>query len=329
MNDAAPVLLDNADWPLFGWQSDVRPALAAALGAGRPVALATLFHREGSAPRGPGTQMLFDGSSATGYFSGDCIEADVARHAAATLADGEPRRLVYGIGSPWIDIRLRCGGGLHILVERIAADCAAAHAVVAMAKARRACLWQSNGREQEAGLAQEEPGLSWQDDPLRIARRYDPPRRMLVSGGDPIALAIARLASEAGLETVLVRPDGPEQGPPVKGVGYICAAPLAALEHLGPDRWTAFVGATHEDVHDLPACAAALTGGAGYVGLIGAFSRIGERRAGLATLGIGSEALENLHMPAGLSGVGKAPWEVAVSVLAEAMQIMNRAGIAE
>ena len=142
MDDTAtliPPSLADADWPTFGWQVDIRPALAEALAAGRPVALATLYKVEGSAPRGPGAQMLFDGERATGYFSGDCIEGDVARHAAEVLATGEPRHLHYGLGSPWIDIRLRCGGALHIFVERVAHDSEAARALLARGEARRSC----------------------------------------------------------------------------------------------------------------------------------------------------------------------------------------------
>ena len=82
-------MIAGADWPTFGWNDDVRPALARALNAGRPAALATLFKVEGSAPRGPGAQMLFAGSEASGYFSGDCIEGDVASHAAEVLAQLE------------------------------------------------------------------------------------------------------------------------------------------------------------------------------------------------------------------------------------------------
>ena len=323
MEDAADTFLDDSDWPLFGWSEDMRPALAEALAAKRAVVLATMFHREASTPRGPGTQMLFDGRRAAGYFSGDCIEGDVARHAAQVLADSAPQRLVYGQGSPWIDIRLRCGGGLHILLERIAPDCAAAHALLAMAEARRSCVWRSDGSAQECGLAHDAPPLEWSDDPLRIARRYDPPRRMLVSGGDPIALALAQLAREAGFDTWLARAGGPERGPPLAAVRYARAEPAAVLAQLGPDRWTAFVGATHEDDHDLPACAQALQGGAGYVGLIGAMSRLAERRAGLLALGLDEATLDRLHMPAGLAGLGKAPWEVAISVLAEMLQAMR------
>ncbi|MDE2413122.1 MAG: XdhC family protein, partial [Sphingomonadales bacterium] len=114
--------LNDADWPTFGWIADVRPALREASRGGRSVVLATLTGQSGAAPRPIGTQMVFDGAAATGYFSGGCLEADVANHAAVVLADGAPRRLVYGEGSPWIDVRLVCGGRIEILLERIAPD---------------------------------------------------------------------------------------------------------------------------------------------------------------------------------------------------------------
>jgi xanthine dehydrogenase accessory factor len=313
-------LLEQADWPTFGWDDDIRPALAASLSAGRPTALATLFRVEGSAPRGPGAPMLFDG----GYFSGDCIEADVARHAAEVLEDGKPQHLHYGIGSPWIDIRLRCGGTLHVLVERIAADSSAARALIDHAKARRQCLWSSDGTDQQVS-AGDGPLLAVSDDPLRITRRYDPPRRLVVSGGDPGALALAKLAAEAQIETILVRPDGPEAPPPFAVARYIREEVANSLEQLGIDRWTAFVGATHEDHHDLAACLTALRQGAAYVGMIGARTRAPGRLAALKAAGASEAELVRLHLSPGIPGLGKAPWEVATGILAEVLQAMNPA----
>ncbi len=317
-------LLEGADWPVFGWDDDIRPALAKALAAGRSSALATLFRVEGSAPRGPGAQMLFDPPHASGYFSGDCIEADVARHAAEVLADGKPQHLHYGTGSPWIDIRLRCGGTLHVLVERIAPDSGAARALIEHASARRQCLWSSNGTEQRVS-AGTGPLLAVSDDPLRITRRHDPPRRLIVSGGDPGALALAKLAAEARIETILVRPGGPETPPPFTAVRYIREEVTAALEQIGVDRWTAFVGATHEDHHDLAACLHALRHGAAYVGMIGARSRAPGRLAALKAAGANEAELVKLHLSPGIPGLGKAPWEVATGILAEVLQAMNPA----
>jgi xanthine dehydrogenase accessory factor len=316
--------LEGTDWPTFGWSDDIRPALSAARAAGRPVALATLYRVEGSAPRGPGAQMLFDGASASGYFSGDCIEGDVARHAAEVLADGRPRHLHYGMGSPWIDIRLRCGGALYVLVERITADCAAAGQLLAFGAARQSCKWISDGLVQWV-TSGEGPLLTMSDDGLQVTRRFDPPRWLIVSGGDPGALALAKLAGEAQLETILVRPDGPEVPPPFPVSRYIRAEVTQVLSEIGIDRWTAFVGATHEDHHDLAACLIALRGGAAWVGMIGAKSRAPGRVAALKAAGASEAELAALHMSPGIPGLGKAPWEVAVGILAEVLHAMNPA----
>ncbi|MCX7864632.1 MAG: XdhC family protein [Novosphingobium sp.] len=324
MDEELSERIEGESWPLFGWADDIRPALAEALGAGRPAVLATLCKVEGSAPRGPGAQMLFDGRRASGYFSGDCIEGDVAVHAAQVLADGQPRMLHYGLGSPWIDIRLRCGGALFILVERIAADSPAGQELLSCARERRPCRWSSDGVTQAI-----EPGggalVEFSRQPLHLKRRFDPPRRMIVSGGDPGALALAKLASQARFETILIRPGGPETPPPFAVSQYLREEPADVLPRLGLDRWTAYVGATHEDHHDLGGCLYALQNGAGYVGMIGAKSRAAGRLAALEAAGATRKQLDRLRLSPGIAGLGKAPWEVAIGIVAEVMQALNPA----
>ncbi|MCJ2184387.1 XdhC family protein [Novosphingobium sp. 1949] len=317
----------NADWPMFGWVDDIRKALSSARETGRPAALATLYKVEGSAPRGPGAQMLFVPDAAgrieaSGYFSGDCIEGDVASHAAQVLAEGHPRRLHYGTGSPWIDLRLRCGGALHVLLERIAPDCPAATALIDHADRRETCLWISDGESRRVETG-EGPLLALQNDPFALARRFDPPRRLIVSGGDPGALAAAQLGAMGQFETILIRPDGPSAPPPFPVARYLRGDPAQALATLGVDRWTAYLGATHEDQHDLGGCLAALRGQAGYVGMIGAKSRSAARLAALEAAGASAEDLARLRLSPGISGLGKSPWEVATGILAEIMQALN------
>ena len=110
------------DWPMFGLSDDVRPELAAALEAGEPCALVTLYAMVGSSPRPVGAQMLVGAERLSGFLSGGCVEADIAAHARSALGDGAPRLLIYGEGSPYPDIRLLCGGRIDILVEPIAPD---------------------------------------------------------------------------------------------------------------------------------------------------------------------------------------------------------------
>ena len=84
------------------------------------LALATLYAREGG-PRLVGSQMVITSRRVWGFMSGGCVEGDIATHGRTALADGRARRLTYGRGSPFFDIRLPCGGRLDLLVEPLEA----------------------------------------------------------------------------------------------------------------------------------------------------------------------------------------------------------------
>lgn len=312
--------LEASDWPTFGWIDDVRPALAEARAAGRAVVLGTLIAVEGSSPRPAGSQMLFDGHRAAGYFSGGCLEADVANHAADVLASGAPRVLVYGRGSPWIDIRLLCGGRLEILLERIEADDEAVGRLLALRQARRPAYWRSDGIDR-AVFADAPPDIDGPDIEGSVTKRLDPTWRLLVVGGDPIALALASLGAQAGFATSLLRPDGPSSPPPIPGVDYRRGALAKEMRAIAPDPWTAIVSATHDDDLDDVAIAAGLGSEAAYVGVLGSARRVPERRRRLMDTGMTPLEIARLHAPIGAARCGKAPWEVAVSVLAEIMEM--------
>jgi xanthine dehydrogenase accessory factor len=318
------MLIRSSEWPLFGWAADVRPALGEARQAGRDVVLGTLVRVEGSAPRPIGTLMLFDEDVATGYFSGGCLEADVANHAAAVRKEGEPRVLVYGRGSPWIDIRLLCGGRLEVLLERVTATDPAGGDLLDMGSRREPALWMTDGRvRQVARAVSSAPLLEWNGTDSRL--RFDPAWRVIVVGGDPIALAMAQLASTSGFETIMVRPDGPSMGPPLPNVAYRRQEAFEAIADLAPDEWTCIVTATHDDEVDDRALLAALHSDAAYVGVLGSVARAAERRGRLLAAGLPASRLSALHAPIGLARCGKAPWEVAVSVVAEIMQVRTAA----
>ena len=317
--------LEFPEWPTFGLADDMRPALRAASLAGETIALATLYAVGEGGPRPPGSQMVFTPNAVCGFLSGGCIEADIAIHAASVIEDGEPRQLVYGQGSPWPDIQLLCGSRLDILVERIAPDDPALAGLLAETAARRPAVWVSDGRgrrlEAPGGVA---PACAFRASPLELRRLYDPAPRLVVFGSDPIALATASLGAQAGFETTLVRPKGPSAPPPFPGLAYSRASPEAALRDIVPDAWTAIAVATHDWEIDHDALLAALPSAAGYVGVLGARRRIPERLARLRAAGVEEASLARLRAPIGLDLGGKAPWEIAVSVLAEI--IAGRAG---
>jgi len=299
------------EWPVFGMAEDVRPALRQARERGLACTLATLVGVDGGGPRPPGTQMVFAPGVVAGYFSGGCVEGDIAGHAEACLEDGTPRTLVYGEGSPWPDIRLLCGARIEIFLERVAPDDAALAELLQAEAERRPVTWVSDGYARACA-----PDLApWPE--AAVVQRYDPVPRLVVVGGDPTALAIAQLGAQAGFETALVRPKGPETPPPIPNVSYRRDEPAQALAALDLDPWTAVAIATHDIETDHAALAAALPSPAGYVGLLGARRRLAGRLAELRSDGMAEAAIARLHAPIGLDIGGKAPWEVAVSVIGE------------
>ena len=316
------------EWPLFGLAEDMRPALKAAAAAGEAAALVTLHTVEGGGPRPPGAQMLLSEAIASGFLSGGCVEGDVAVHAARTIADGEPRHLVYGEGGPWPDIRLLCGARIEILVERVAPDDPCVAELLALADARRPAVWVSDGRVRriEPGPNGRAPACRVRAAPFELHRLFEPVPRLVVVGADPIALATASLGAQAGFETTLVRPKGPLAPPPLAGVAYSRAEPAEALDAVGLDPWTAVAVATHDWDTDQAALVAALPSPAAYVGVLGARRRLPERLARLTAAGVDPASLSRLKGPIGLDLGGKAPWEVAVSVIAEIIAERERAG---
>ena len=332
--------LQDIDWPEFGLEDDVRPTLESLVRAGEPAVLATLFAADGGSPRGVGTQMLFGREAVTGYLSGGCVEADVALHAEAVLENGEPRRLIYGRGGP-ADVRLPCGGRIEVLVERIVAGDPAARRLLDLAEARLPALWVSDGRfhavlapgedaahlpaalQDAVRLAARGGICGVQAEPFALFRRFDPRTRLVVIGADPPALAMASLGAQLGFETHFVRPRGPLAPPPLNGVRYLRSGPATALAEAGLDAHTCVAVASHDMELDEEALIAALGSDAAYIGVLGSKRRLDERLARLRGLGLSSSALGRLHAPIGLPLAGKSPWEIAVSVIGEIVQVLR------
>lgn len=97
---------------------DIRSAVDAWLAQGQRVALATVLHTWGSAPRPAGAALAVaeDGAFA-GSVSAGCVEGAVIEAAAEVLAGSGPRRLSYGVSDDraW-SLGLACGGEITLWV---------------------------------------------------------------------------------------------------------------------------------------------------------------------------------------------------------------------
>ncbi|MFM7348073.1 MAG: XdhC family protein [Erythrobacter sp.] len=304
---------------------DIREVLLGLPAVPERFAVATLVAVDGSAPRDIGAQMLITAQEHWGFLSGGCIEDDVAAHGRAVIAEGTPRTLRYGEGSPWIDIKLACGSGISVLVESVAGDEPAVAALLEGRRARRPVQWSSDGTTRHA--APSDQAAADACDGARYTRLFLPPLRLVVIGEDGAALTTVALAREMGWEAVLFTPGGPE-APPFPDLAYDRGEPAGALAALVPDPWTAIAVLSHDREDDERGLAAALASEAFYVGAIGARARLGGRIARLESHGVAPAQIARLRAPIGLHGFGKAPREVALSIIAEVAQAFQARAVA-
>src|SRR5215510_371743 len=52
-----------------------------------------------------------------GSIPGGCLEQALTEEALIAMSEGTNRTLRYGTGSPYLDVRLPCGGGLDIYLD--------------------------------------------------------------------------------------------------------------------------------------------------------------------------------------------------------------------
>ena len=146
---------------------------------------------------------------------------------------------------------------------------------------------------------------------------HNPPPRLILVGAVHIAQALAPMAATAGFEVVVVDPRrafATEKRVP--GVRMVHDWPDEALRALGLDARTAVVTLSHDAKLDDPALIAALASDAFYIGALGSTRTHAKRVERLTAAGLG-DRLGRIHAPIGLDLGGRAPAEIAVSILAQ------------
>jgi len=159
-----------------------------------------------------------------------------------------------------------------------------------------------------------------------ILRIYAPPSRLIIIGAVHIAQALLPMGEQAGFEVHLIDPRtafGAESRFP--GINVIDEWPDKAVDALSPDASTAVVTLSHDPKIDDPALQVALASEAFYVGSLGSRKTHAGRLKRLSALSIDDETLARIHAPVGLPLGGRAPAEIAVSILAQIIEARYQA----
>ncbi len=302
----------------------VRDPLTALATAPDDAVLAVITGVEGPSYRPVGAMMALwpaTNGDRAGSLSSGCIEADIAIHAAEALAAGAPRAVRYGRGSPFIDIRLPCGGGLDILlVPR--PDPAVLRGVAEARAERRPVTLAIDADSGTLSLA-DRGETGWDGATFRI--RKTPAIRFLVFGKGPEAATFAALVQSAGYPNVLLSPDDETlAGAAAAGSGAIRLTRPGLPPEAMVDPWTAIVLFFHDHEWEPPILLAGLDTPAFYIGAQGSRRARDARDMELQAMGVDAAGLDRLRGPIGMIPSARDAGTLAVSVLAEVLDVARQ-----
>ena len=261
---------------------------------GHKVAIATVVETWGSAPCPVGAHLCVrqDGHF-LGAVSGGCIEGDVITRALELLqgegkgaGDGEGLLLHYDVADKraW-EVGLACGGRMTV------------------------CL-----RPLSPPLAEE------------LLRSETPPPRLMLIGAGRIAQSLCALAPCLGWRVFVIDPRAAfltrERFP--EHAALLCQWPEEALDAVDLGRDCAVVTLAHDPKLDDPALMKALASPCFYVAALGSRKNHAARLERLRATGISAESLARIHGPAGLDIGARRAEEIAVAILAQAIERLHK-----
>jgi xanthine dehydrogenase accessory factor len=326
-------------------------------------AVATVVNTWGSSPRPVGSKMVATrAGSIAGSVSAGCVEGAVIQESRAVMGSGQPCLLTFGVSDEeaW-GVGLACGGTIQVFVEPSSAldsiyDSLKQHleardpmAVISVmhgvpGRLNRKLIVLADSRTEgdldipgQTGtlvdaalelLAKETCGmLDLEDETSLFIEVYPPLPRLIVVGAVHIAEPLIAIAKIAGFDTIVVDPRTAfatrERFPHVTDL--VQQWPQDALPEMTLDRSAYVAVLTHDPKLDDPALQIALRSDASYVGALGSWRTHRKRVERLREAGLTEEQISRLHAPIGFDIGGRSPGEIAVSIMAEIIQVRNSA----
>lgn len=287
--------------------------------------LVTLTAIEGSSPRAIGAQMaVAEDGRYMGSFSGGCIEAAVVAEAIGTLADGRAKLVRFGAGSPYLDIRLPCGGGIDLLFNPNPDPDAIAE-VLSQHGRREAAVLRLVDDGVFLDAVSEGDGAAWRDDGFRLC--YAPPLRVVAFGQGEELTALARLAKSFGADVSVLSPD--ERALThltAEGFDTVRLTARTSLPPVRTDPWTAILSVFHDRDWEEELLPHALRLPSFYIGAIGSRRTQDIRLDTLRAAGVPEDLRRKLRTSVGLIPATRDPATLALSALSQIVQEYHRVG---
>ena len=324
------------------------------------IAVATVVQTWGSAPRGVGSKMAMTAQGRlSGSISGGCVEGAVVTAAEEVLKSGAPQLLHFGVAdeTAW-EVGLACGGTIEVFVEKLTKQVLDFwnEAATDQKAISTATVLRTGTEPAGAKLLMAESGAHVAMDLKHAAGIADaalralqlghservtlnaphavldvfidvqlPSPQLIMIGAGHIAIALDGLARAIGYQTVVIDPRGAfANRERLPNVGALYEEwPEDALKKLTLSRGTAIAALTHDPKIDDPALIAALNSNAFYIGALGSKKTHAGRMERLTQGGLSSDQLARIHAPIGLEIGASNPEEIALSIMAQIVQVRH------
>lgn len=280
-------------------------------------ALAVITDVTGGSARAVGTIVAVSGEGEmAGYVSNGCVDADLRLLALETIAQAQPRQVIYGAGSPYKDLRLPCGGTITIMIDPAPdpAVCRSALDRLATRQATHLVVTRDRGvTGWGAGVAMS----GWQG--ATFIAGLVPRMRLVVAGSGAPTVAVVRLAASMGMPVTLFSPDDTLHSL-VAHSGDVAFRHLTTPDVPPPlplDEWSALLLLFHAHEWETQLLVEGLRGSAFYIGALGSHRTHETRLHALQAAGISPADLRRVNGPIGVIPSARDAQTLAISVLAE------------
>lgn len=299
---------------------DILSFLAARAEEGIDCTLVTLVAVTGGSSRAVGAQMAVaaDGRR-IGSFSGGCVEDAVATEAVDALDEGWGHVVRYGVGSPYIDIRLPCGGGIDLLFTPRPDPAVIRQALTLLQARHQAALRIECDRVLLTDLTDQ---TTW--DGVALTHCYQPPLKIHAFGQGEDLTAFCRLSKALGTSIHALSPEA-DTCAMLEAEGI--AASLLHTRNTLPlkqvDPWSAIVFLFHGRDWEEGLLPQTLAFPAFYHGAIGSRRTHAARLEALRAAGVPDDQIATLRGHIGLIPATRDPATLALSVLSEIVAEYN------
>ena len=301
-----------------------------------------------------------DGSF-SGTVGGGLMEAKLLEHAPRLIAEDRAAIFTFDMSSEHLaGADMICGGRVEVLMETVAAELettalfdAAWEAVQGREKGllitalgpdkaeplrvRRGLLLDPNRQVGSLSLSPvsikllrgrlkqaRQPELHEEETERLWIEPLTPPSVLYLMGAGHVSRAVAQKAAGLGFR-IVVMDDRPDYARPdhFPGEAEVRVVPgfERCFENTGMHDDSFIVIVTRGHLHDRAVLAQALRTPAGYIGMIGSRNKRDAVYESLSNEGFSKQDLGRVHCPIGLNIGAETPDEIAVSILAELIQV--------